>query len=198
MSAIPSSTRRRRGILAFLPETLHYFPPNPASWKLAAASRRRKRRRPQEQEGPCQQVSTNSINLDTVAFLLVDPQQPSSRKWLDLLQKRLSQQSTVVGIVLLMNDHDSSILQHSGLYTCSLTSTLQMTLSMSVCPALAVAKHGIKVSAATEEMALEWNTVVEEGEEDPVLEAWKHGKSALTWSQKALATAIMPSSCLAM
>ena len=93
----------------------------------------------------------------------------------------------------------------------------QTTLNLHTCPALCVLEThtGRRISGTAEEMALEWNTITTTAasaaaaastatetetrihaatsSHDPVLQAWRQGRSALSWSQQARAALTVPS-----
>ena len=219
MASTPPLPARRRGVLAFLPDTLHHYPYDEQAWKLA--ERKRPRRAPvsaveqaprqeEEEEEEEENVNTSDYlaSASAVAILLLDPVQPSSRRWLHLLQQRLRQEQQksqsehpirLIVVIVASSTGQSPLLQHSGCFVARTNNMLQTACGFQACPALAVVepKQGRKVSSATEEWALEWNlpsdTLV-----DPVIKAWKEGRSALTWKQQALATVLSPASCTTM
>jgi hypothetical protein len=207
-----SNNVRRKGVLAFLPNTLQYFPYRADAWEkdpfpsLAATRYRRVKR--QNIEAGIVYTETMETNrwiaaCTSVALFLVDPRQPSSRHFIPLIVRRLVQRSNtaVRGIFVIMTDESSldesllDYLEHSGValtYLSACSPFLTQVLSWTSCPALAVctSTSGHKVSAAAEEMALEWHPY---SDPDPVLTAWNSSASALSWRQQTAAAFLVPS-----
>ncbi|GAX16410.1 hypothetical protein FisN_10Hh353 [Fistulifera solaris] len=207
-----SNSLCRKGILAFLPDTLQYFPYRADAWEKdpfpsLAATRYRRVKRQNIESGIVytETVQTNRwiAACTSVAVFLVDPRQPSSRHFIPLFVRRLAQRSntTARGIFVIMTDDlDESVLdylEHSGLawtYLSTCSPFLTQVLSWTSCPALAVCTSttGRKISATAEEMALEWHPY---SDPDPVVTAWNAGVSALSWRQQ-MAAAILAPSCV--
>jgi hypothetical protein len=205
-----SNILRRKGVLAFLPDTLQYFPYRADAWEKdpfpsLSATRYRRAKRQHLEDGIVytETVETNRwvAACTSVAVFLVDPRQPSSRHFIPLFARRLVQRSntTVRGILVIMTDDlDENLLdylEHSGLawtYLSACSPVLTQVLSWTSCPALAVCASatGRKVSSAAEEMALEWHP---SSDPDPVVTAWSSGQSALSWRQQTAAAFLAPS-----
>ncbi|GAX17653.1 hypothetical protein FisN_10Lh353 [Fistulifera solaris] len=207
---IDKNTVCRKGVLAFLPDTLQYFPYRADAWEkdpfpsLAATRFRRVTRHNLEAGIVYTETAETNRWISTctsVAVFLVDPRQPSSRHFIPLFVRRLVQRynTTVRGILVIMTDDlDESLLdylEHSGLawtYLSACSPFLTQVLSWTSCPALAVCASatGRKVSSAAEEMALEWHP---SSDPDPVVTAWSSGQSALSWRQQTAAAFLAPS-----
>lgn len=203
--------RRRKGALAFLPDLLQYFPYQADAWdkdpfpQLVTSRYRRCNHDIEVRSLNTETIETNCwIAASTsVALFLVDPRQPSSRRFVPLLVRRLVQSSntTVRGILVIMSEgsFDKSFLEyleHSGLAFTHLSTCspfLPQVLSWTSCPALTVCTSltGRKVSVAAEEMALGWYSYGDDP--DPVLRAWNAGSSALSWRQQTAAALWVPS-----
>jgi hypothetical protein len=206
MTATASPPRRRRGILAFLPDTIDHFPYHADLFDADQLLAKR-----QSRDDQCAvQISTNDTLASTavaaVVLLLVDPQQPNSRRVLhQLLQRLLHATPTAAAaaddmhVIVVLSSTAGLALQHSGLSVVANSNFLLMALAWTACPALAVVETatGRKVSAAAEEKALDWYplrmTNENENNEDPVLQAWRQGRSALTWKQQVLTAVLVPS-----
>lgn len=216
----PEVTVRRKGALAFLPDTLQYFPYRQDVWENhdsfpSLPPPPRSRRSDRTIEAGLR--ITETIETDewiaastSVALLLVDPQQRSSRHFISLLVRRFVQSSNTAirGILVIMSSSEESssslderlldFLEHSGLawtYLSACSSCLPQVMSWTSCPALSVCTSttGRKVSVAAEEMALEWHSYKDDADDDPVLSAWNAGTSALSWKQHMAAAFVVPS-----
>lgn len=200
---------RRKGVLAFLPDTLQHFPFRADAWDAFPSLPAPPRRSNNRKEDDDRLRWTETVETDqwiasstSIALLLVDPQQRSSRHFIPLLVRRLVVNTTVRGILVIMSSSlDEPLLdylEHSGLafaYLSACSLCLPQVLSWTSCPALAVCTSltGRKVSVAAEEMALEWYSSNDDNNHDPVLSAWNAGTSALSWKQQMAAAFVVPS-----